>query len=64
MKPWQLKGEENSMKMIEGLLTLFAFFWILVFAFGFPFPVSWLILANVTLIFMIVITVEELKGGK
>jgi len=52
------------MKIIEGLITLFIFFWILVFAFGFPFPISWLILANISMILMIGTILYELKGGK
>ena len=64
MKLWQLKDGKKYMKAInylEHLLILLAFFWILVFAFGFPFPISWLVLGNTTLLIMIYI---ELKGGK
>ena len=46
------------MKIIESLITLFIFFWILVFAFGFPSPINWLVLGNVTLCILIKIELE------
>ncbi len=51
----------KTINYLEHLLILLAFFWLIVFAFGFPSPISWLLLGNVTLLIMIYI---EIKGGK
>ena len=49
------------MKVVDIFLGLLAFFWMIVFISYFPFPINWLLLANVTLVSIIY---TELRGLK
>ena len=52
---------ERKIDVIGLLIVLFLFFWIVIWANFFPYPLNWLVLMNITLVLVLIDLIKRRK---